>query len=742
MHHISKNDNSIRTKSHSTISSLSFLNYQHHRISKSEILPILNTPFSQRTNDELSKLAQFVLKSKMMTKFINDKIDLVTYEKIVVLSCVNISFKTFSPNDIIYKANDIADNFYLILSGEVTLQNVSKKQTSMTGYEYYQYIKRLKDNDDIYLIQRSLSDNMSIYPFIIDDVNDIELILLKILLYQSSSDTIDIDKILSKAMLSYSFFDIDRDLSDEDRAELTEEEKEKYLHIIKSKLMMISSYTCNSAGYFVNESKKNKINVYEYVDTSIISDDYYFGDFRDERFLHKAIASKRTNVLVMSNKMYKEFIMKEKRRKMYDEVTFLLENFFFGSICRSKFQKEYFDLFHMERITKGTVLCEEDEKINEIYFIKNGKITITSSRSVLDNHILINILRKRLKKEINSETEKKYNKMFSHLSISNNMRTLKSELIKKTNQIVMLSENVQCLCFAPFAYGLSNIYTATVSSDECELYRLSVKDLIKILKDKNDKCFASFKRKSSSMMIAMYERLIGLNGGLIANIDKEYERKHPNVIKQKIENLNDSPVKEKFPFIEQSLQSTRENYKLSKADMIRVKKVNANENKSKYISLQFGSSLEDRMIKILKRQCYGKKKSTVNSNEVSKDNSFKKLSKSNSVSNFNYSTVNSSDFLSMYSTVKNKYKHNKPRVTNEKIDRYRIFDEEKEKETENESKFEKFVDDNFNSLFLSEVRPKKEKILAMPFNVKQQKHVDYIKMINKKINTVRYYDKI
>ena len=319
---------------------------------------------------------------------------------------------------------------------------------------------------------------------------------------------------------------------------------------------------------------------------------------------------------------------------------------------------------------------------------------------------------------------------------------MESELIKKTNQIVMLSENVQCLCFAPFAYGLSNIYTATVSSDECELYRLSVKDLIQILKDKNDECFASFKRKSSSIMIAMYERLIGLNGGLIANIDKEYERKHPNVIKQKIENLNDSPVKEKFPFIEQSSQSTRENYKLSKADMIRVKKVNANENKSKYISLQFGSSLEDRMIKILKRQCYGKKKSTVNSNEVSKDNSFKKLSKSNSVSNFNYSTVNSSDFLSMYSTVKNKYKHNKPRVTNEKIDRYRIFDEEKEKETENESKFEKFVDDNFNSLFLSEVRPKKEKILAMPFNVKQQKHVDYIKMINKKINTVRYYDKI
>lgn len=779
----------LRSKSHSTLSPISSTFIQKKDIPKELIIQILKKSFSLRTKEDLRILSQFVLSSKLISKFNHDGMDSIIAEKIIVLSSVNFVLKNFKENEIIYKSNDEADFFYIILNGEITLQEPVKEKKLMTGYEYYLLLRQMKKSGHKFLIEKTIDENYSFFHFNPEEIKNMEKIMTKLLLInKQDNDNLKVGDLLKQVDVNYDFFGISREEKDnsseeeESNGTSKEEIEKEYFQIIKEKVMNISSFTCQKYLYFLDSTKKYWVEYYKYIDSSIISDDYYFGDLVYNKYVHLAFASKNSFVLCIDNQMYKEYIYKENKKKLSDEVSFFLDNFFFGTICRQKFQKSYFKLFKKEHYIKGQVICKENEKINCIIFIKKGKFTLTSNNSVVDNHILINYLHTIIKKSIMSQCEylskeernkkkeeitqieKDFSSMFTNVTLNNEPNTLKKELNQKQIHTLINLENIDIIGIESFNYGCSHLYTATVTSDDADVYTLPTKGLIKIFKDKNEECFYSFQRKAYQKIKMLYDRLIQLNQGLISQIDKNYTRKNspPTIKESPKKNINFSLnnslniKKEDLPNIKKiipKLSTSLTERKIIKKLFLKKAKVDLEENRSKYVSAQYGKSIEDRMIDKLKKENNGlnPNDSFSFSNEdnttfVFYKNNVNKMLKNNSTSNINHniSTANSSYFLSRYSTTKQPYNPSKLRVTNEKISKYKIFDNKNLANNNNNTKMnsllEKFVENHYNQFFISQYNLKQEKLLALPFNIKLQNHINYSKSINEKLNKVRYYE--
>lgn len=776
----------LRSKSHSTLSPISSTFIQKKDIPKELIIQILKKSFSLRTKEDLRLLSQFALSSKLISKFNHDGIDSLTAEKIIVLSSVNFLLKYYKENEIIYKSNDEANFFYIILNGEITLKEPVKEKKLMTGYEYYLLIKQMKKSGHQFLIEKTIDENYSFFHFNPEEIENIEKIMTKLLLINKpDNDNFKVSDLLTKADVNYDFFGITREEKDnnsekeEESNNISEENEKEYFHIIKEKVMDISLLTCQKYLYFLDSTKKYWTEYYKYIDSSIISDDYYFGDLTDNKYIHLAFASKNSCVLCIDNKMYKEYIYKENRRKISDEVSFFLENFFFGTICRQKFQKSYFKMFKKEHYIKGQVICKENEKINSLFFIKKGKFTLTSSNSVVDNHILINHLHTIIKKSLISQTEflskeeknkskeemaqleNDFTSMFTNVNLNNEPSTLKVELNQKQSHTLINIENIDAIGIESFNYGFSHLYNATVTSDDADVYTLPTKRLIQIFKDKNEECFCSFQRKAYQKITMLYDRLIQLNQGLISQIDKNYTRKNSPPITKKApsNNLNFSLNRslniknENLPNIKKIMQkpsSSLTERKIIKNLFMKKAKVDLEENRSKYISAQFGKSIEDKMLDKLKRENPNSSFSFSNEDKANfiqyKNNANKMLhNNSTSIINNNISTANSSYFLSLYSTTKQPYNPSKLRVTNEKISKYKIFDTNKDlgnnkDRTKINPVLGKIDENNSSQIFISQYNLKQEKFLALNYNTKIKNHINYSKSIKEKLNKIRYYE--
>ena len=71
---------------------------------------------------------------------------------------------------------------------------------------------------------------------------------------------------------------------------------------------------------------------------------------------------------------------------------FLLNNFFFSSISKITFEKVYLKFFEYVKYYSNQIIIKENDPINYIYFIKSGNVRIYSKRSIIQNHLLIQLI--------------------------------------------------------------------------------------------------------------------------------------------------------------------------------------------------------------------------------------------------------------------------------------------------------------------------------------------------------------
>ena len=139
------------------------------------------------------------------------------------------------------------------------------------------------------------------------------------------------------------------------------------------------------------------------------------------------VANEETEVGYFEMPLYHAYISQEKIKLIHKRLKFLLENFFFKRITTNSFEKKYFNFFISNNYLKGDVLFNENNKSGFAYFIENGIVELSTSKSVIEMQMLIKLLQT---KRSNIE------RFFSHFQQENEQELLYNNIENNCGDLI------------------------------------------------------------------------------------------------------------------------------------------------------------------------------------------------------------------------------------------------------------------------------------------------------------------
>ena len=577
---------------------------------------------------EISALKYFCLrKTNLITKFTEDKLDEASYDLILSISLSSSFLKIFNRDDLIINIGQPCTNLFIVLKGKAAAFGIKKYHLEVTGYEYFILLKNLKNNDDMHLIEKIILENNRIYPIDIEDMENLEKIVLKIYLsgkFKRASPKY-LEDILNRVGMKLSDFELEsyldmvekkhakeiKEQEDVDWGSLTEEEKiEKYKEL--------DIYNVNDAWNYTLLFEKKILDQLNYIDIELmkkytfltkmineemityykceiineIEENEYFGNSENGEYLNKVVSlSDDLNVMCIKADLYNEYVRRVNSKIIGSQINFLLDNFYFHPLYKGFFEKYYFKYFDLVEYKLKQIIVKENDPIDYIYFIKSGSVKLTSSRSIAENHILIelikNILLKSNKgnmKEIKSEINNLYNNVTNHLEyFSNDMK------IKNRVHIMTLQSN-NCIGSECMYYGFKYLYSAEVISEKVELYKISIDKIMRIINDKTSPVFYYYCQYSEQNLKLFFNRLTRINNMLLANLNKSKIRQFGDIFNLNVENFQESIYKNDIKFTNKKDILSFETLKQNSHKIIKDKL----KSRNKLINLQNLESSKDK----------------------------------------------------------------------------------------------------------------------------------------------------
>ena len=548
-----------------------------HFIKKDKIVKILSKPFEERSAEENNLILSYILDiSDIRKKFSADNIEERDYKEIITNSVNTSQYKIVKNiGNMIYNMNEDSHFFYIILKGNVRIFSLQKLVKEMNGHSYYSTLLKYRNRKEIYLLKRTIDENFHNYPVEYNDMKIIDKILIKLNLMKLEADNDpNLDPDYLEYLLKYygsslaefrleTYKDLLRRKNEKTlriNKTLIEQKKEdkikpileyniydarlhsnKNVNVIQTQLKYISPETCRKYYFFLNETNEN-VTYYELFEDKMKKANDYFGDLENNKYTQRAVAnSQNLELLRFSNDMYKDFIKREKAKIIDSQVSFFLNNFFFEKISKEVFIRYYFPFFENVNYNLDQVIIKENEKVEYIYFIKSGSVKLVSKRCILENYILIDLIKNLLKKSEASDTsgEKDNNKLnIKDYEFKSDIQLLKKELSIKHKKHIITYQMNQALGYECFYFGINYLYTAIAESKEVKVYRLKIKHLIEILKDKGSGGSKHLKKKAENQMRSFLNRFILINNDLMKFYDrkllykKNYIQLNPKVKKE------------------------------------------------------------------------------------------------------------------------------------------------------------------------------------------------------------------
>jgi len=553
--------------------------YDIRSLTKEKIKSMLLMPLKNRAISEKTMLIFFILNvSKLPQKFITEHIDEASYANIIHLSESTLSYKLIPLKDsLIYEYNEIANYFYIILCGSAKLIRTEKYVEDMDAHKYFLLLMKYKKENETCLLEKTIKENYNIFPIDKRDIRNLKNIYLKILIIRKEERYTDeyIEELVRKVGLKMKDFGLlsYKEEIEEENKKISFENKILYIQRKYSQMKEMVQYSREKAR---EKDKKDKDKIrdilgnippetciqysfmtkddifpvcfYKFEEYKNISSNDYFGDFENNKYIHRVIStSSELELLLMRNDIYKEFMKNQQHKIKAEQINFLTQNFFFNSIDKTIFENIYYNLFEFECYNINEIIIKENNKVDYLHFIKNGRVKLTSNKSVIENHLIINLIynifMKQNKNSKYNDIKEKYLKLYSSSHIENFEKMEKEMNNNKVNNLMIYQEN-QCIGHECFFYGLSYLYTATAKSDKVEMYKIRVDKLMKILKDKTKDIYLSFVKKSTESLVLLFNLIININSNLLQKYNIQTQNQIKNLKEKKV-NENKNSLKDK-----------------------------------------------------------------------------------------------------------------------------------------------------------------------------------------------------
>ena len=194
----------------------------------------------------------------------------------------------------------------------------------------------------------------------------------------------------------------------------------KNLEIFYSRSSRVSSLEEYIKNCYIDESllicdkysKKENITIFKYFEITRKKEGDIFGELalqhNDNKRTATMIVTKDSVFGILSKNDYNNCLKGVEMKKRKNEVNFIMSFSLFDETNWVNFEKLYFNYFKKEYLTSGQILIHQNEQIENIYFIMEGQIEITTN---LNFNEIISILKeknKRIKNKHNKNINKEY----------------------------------------------------------------------------------------------------------------------------------------------------------------------------------------------------------------------------------------------------------------------------------------------------------------------------------------------
>ena len=342
--------------------------------------------------------------NNLLIKLYNDEEKTFLFSQII--SKINIEEK--EQNDILFKVGENSEKFYFLLNGSATRLITHKYEELMDKHEYYIYMKYIYKLDEIELFNLILSENeesfdkFELLRFILGDKN-LKFHAEAIKQLKNMESSYISQRLFANKLNDKNFNAETVIILSQDKKKLDDIIKGDYIiscldeHIRKLNVP-IENYINNLKPiHFEEENEdlvKKKLNLYTYK----IDKEIKVGEHLEE--LNESKISKKVSTIVCNSHcifgyfLKKEYIgcLKATQTKYHrNDINFLLGNELFSSLNFHEFDRNYYRLFELIRKPQKQMLFVQGEKNDEIFFLKQGEVSVFLEGNVNDLYRIIGL---------------------------------------------------------------------------------------------------------------------------------------------------------------------------------------------------------------------------------------------------------------------------------------------------------------------------------------------------------------
>ena len=520
-----------------------------NRIDINQVIQKMRIPIERRTMNDIYLIRKYIKTTKIESLFYNE----INRKGKLFNSCLLfisflIKFKYLKKDEIIFRIGEVPDFLYLTIDGKADILKPIGKIRSLTGFEYFSQLMEYKKNKENYLYSLCIQENTINYEIKKKDKNLIPYIYL----------TYKLDEIKKRRFINFeNVFEL-VDISPIDlglnpaKIHLIE-----YIHKnideIKSRMPLITREELKFYEFIDDKKNKKEVTVFEYESFLKMNKKEYFGDNAQIRKATRNATAKTkencclgyVNVELYSLNYYKE------KKNIYDKkLNFIYSNFFFQKISLKKFDNRYFNFFISENYINNDYIYNENSSSNYIFFIEEGTVELTSTKSIIEIQMLLKGLKD---KDNNNNNIEKYD----YDKINSNWNEIKNYVIKKQMNKLLVLGKKNVLGLESFFYQIPYITNARVISPTAKLIKIDSEHLYQIIIRSNE-CFGDLKSKVHNTLTIITHRLFGINNNKLKRIDNFISLDNA----MKLEKLETEMKKEskliiKNPFINKAIDSTK-----------------------------------------------------------------------------------------------------------------------------------------------------------------------------------------
>ena len=342
---------------------------------------ILDKP--ERKMQEIIILKEYLKRLKKFLEILNFDNENISIDSLLTRVSREMQIEKLPKNEFLMRIGEKGDRFYFTLSGSVTILAPKEFLVYMTIDDYTKYLIILYNNNEHYLLKKTVRENEMTIPLLKEKY---EIINPKLIIKYSS-----IEEYLN--VINGKKLDIEEKEEEDSEEDLEKENKKEK----KNKNLI---------------TRKFKLKIYGYTCIVDLGRGSTFGEvalINDNNQRTATVFVKTNSVFgTLTANAFKESMLVFLEKIKWEKIFFIFNTPIFKKLHINEIVKKYWNYFVEKKLKKGEFLFRKNENRENIYFILKGSVKLIIPQLTLKKtNIIISDIKNIYNSDLRESNEKK-----------------------------------------------------------------------------------------------------------------------------------------------------------------------------------------------------------------------------------------------------------------------------------------------------------------------------------------------